>query len=66
MTMVDILNKVIEQEGLTKTELAKRMGISRQALSKMMKQQDIRVSTVIKIIRPLGYEFIIEKRRNHK
>ena len=66
MTMVDILNKVIEQEGLTKTELAKRMGISRQALSKMMKQQDIRVSTVIKIIRPLGYEFIIEKRRNHR
>lgn len=66
MTMNDILKQIAKNEGLTQSELARRMGISKQALSKMLNQEDIRVSTVIKIIRPLGYEFIIEKRRNSR
>ena len=66
MTMIDIFKQILKQEGISQSELARRMGISKQALSKLLKQDDLLVSTVIKVIRPLGYEFIIEKRRNNK
>ena len=66
MSINGIIADIMEREGVSQVELAKRIGITRQSMHAILKGDDMRVSTVIKIIRPLGYEFIIEKRRNSR
>lgn len=61
MSIQEIILDIMEQEGITKNELAKRLGISRQAVSQMLSQDDMKMSTVVTILFELGYVFNIEK-----
>ena len=62
MTIQNILCEIMRDEGITQNELAKKLNVSRQAMSKMLHGNgDMRMSTVISILDILGYEFNIEK-----
>ena len=61
LSIQEIILDIMEQEGITKNELAKRLGISRQAVSQMLSQDDMKMSTVVTILFELGYVFNIEK-----
>ena len=65
MSIQEIILDIMEQEGITKNELAKRLGISRQAVSQMLSQDDMKMSTVVTILFELGYVFNIEKVGGH-
>lgn len=61
MTIQEIIADIMWREGVTQTELAKKMGVSRQSVSAMLHGNDIRVSTVLQILKILGYTFKIVK-----
>lgn len=62
MTIQKILCRIIKNEGITQNELARRLGISKQAVSCMLhKGNDMHLSTVITLLDKLGYTFNIEK-----
>ena len=42
--------------GLTQVELAEALGVNQAALSKLERQQDVRVSTLRRLLRALGAE----------
>ena len=66
MTIPEILRKILEQEGISHSEVARRLGISRQAVNNVLLREDARMSTVLHILHAVGYDFIIEKRRNNR
>lgn len=61
MTIQKIIIDIMDQEGITQNELAKKMNISRQAISQMLNSKDMKISTVILILTYLGYTFRICK-----
>lgn len=61
MTIQSILLDIMQREGITQSELADKMNISRQAMHHMLKGTDMRLSTVLSILEILGYDFNIEK-----
>ena len=61
MKMQSILIDIMQREGITQSELADKLDISRQAMSKMLKGNDMKLSTVLSILEILGYSFMIEK-----
>lgn len=61
MTIQSILLDIMGREGITQSELAEKMDISRQAMHHMLKGTDMRLSTVLSILEILGYDFNIEK-----
>ena len=66
MTIPEIVKTILKQEGVTHKQLADKLGVSRQFVSHVMKQEDMRINTVVRILHAVGYEFIIEKRRNSR
>ena len=50
------LQDLRKERNMTQNQMAKRLGISQSALSKMEHQQDMNVSTLMRIIRALGGE----------
>lgn len=66
MTIPQIIETILKQEGISQTEVGRRLGISRQAVNKIFAQEDMRMSTVLHILHAVGYDFIVEKRRNSK
>lgn len=66
MTIPQIIQTILEQEGITQTEVGRRIGKSKQAVNNMLARDDMRMSTVLHILHAIGYDFIIEKRRNHR
>ena len=62
MTVQDILCDIMRNEGVNQNEMAKKLNISRQAMSQILHGKgDIKMSTVISILDELGYVFRIEK-----
>ena len=52
----------MRDEGVTQNQLAKKMKVSRQAVSEMLRGDgDMKLSTVLFILETLGYKFNIEK-----
>ena len=66
MTIPEILRTILKQEGISQTEVGRRIGKSKQAVNNMLSRDDMMMSTVIHILHAVGYDFIIEKRRNSK
>ena len=63
MTIPEIVKDIIKEEHITQTHLAKKLGVSKQMVSHIMKQQDMRINTVVKILHAIGYDIFIQKRR---
>ena len=40
--------------------------MSKQAVNNLLSREDMRMSTVLHILHAVGYDFIIEKRRNNR
>lgn len=59
MTIQQILLDIMKKEKVTNIELAKRLGVSRQAIQQMLKGDDMKISTVVVILSTLGYVFKI-------
>lgn len=59
MTIQQILLDIMKKEKVTNIELAKRLGVSRQAVQQMLKGDDMKISTVVVILSTLGYVFKI-------
>ena len=59
MTIQQILLDIMKKEKVTNVELAKRLGVSRQAVQQMLKGDDMKISTVVVILSTLGYVFKI-------
>ena len=63
MKIQNVLIDIMQKEGVSQSDLADRMHISRQAMSQMLKGKDMRLSSVLSILEILGYNFIIEKEK---
>lgn len=63
MTIPDIVRTILREEHITQKQLADKLGVTKQMVSKILKQEDMRINTVVRILHAVGYEFIIEKRR---
>ncbi len=50
MTNIELLNKVIEEKGVTKTHIANKMGISRNSLYKKLQGESLFNQYEIKVI----------------
>lgn len=61
MTIQSIILDIMDNEGITQKELAKKMNISRQAINQMLNSKDMKISTVVLILTYLGYTFRIVK-----
>ena len=61
MTIQEIVLDIMRKEGVTQSELAKRLGVSRQSVSDMLHGADMKVSTVVRVLSVLGYVFRIER-----
>ena len=48
--IIDTLNEIIDNQGVSITAISKRMGKSNQALSKQLSNDDMKVSTLLDII----------------
>ena len=59
MSIQDIIKDIMQKESVTQNELAKKMGVSRQSVSDMLHGNDMKVSTVLQVLRILGYTFKI-------
>ena len=63
MKIQNVLLDIMQKEGVSQSDLAERMNISRQAMSQMLKGKDMRLSSVLSILEILGYSFVIEKEK---
>lgn len=61
MRMQDIFKDILEKEGISQGELARRLGVTKQAVSVMMHNKDIKLFTVLSVLDVLGYDFKIVK-----
>ena len=61
MNIQGIIADIMSYEGVTQIELAKRINVSRQAISQMINSKDMKISTVLTILDALGYTFKIVK-----
>ena len=56
----EIINKMMEKEGMTQIQLAQKMGITRQISGNM------RYENFVRIVNAAGYDVKIEKRKCEK
>ena len=62
MLIQNIIRNIMRDEGVTQNQLAKKMKVSRQAASEMLRGDgDMKLSTVLVILETLGYSFQITK-----
>ena len=58
---------ILKKEKMSQYRLAKEVGVTKQAISQMLKAKDMRLSLLLKILDVLDYEFVIRKvKRNVK
>ncbi len=53
----EIIGILCKREGITKKELAERMGTTRQNLNYLLNKDNFRINEIIKIADCLGYTF---------
>ncbi len=56
----EIINKMMEKEGMTQIQLAQKMGITRQRVSRLI-SGNMRYENFVRIINAAGYDVKIEK-----
>ena len=62
MLIQNIIRNIMRDEGVTQNQLAKKMKVSKQAVSEMLRGDvDMKLSTVLFILETLGYSFQITK-----
>ena len=61
----EIINKMMEKEGMTQIQLAQKMGITRQRVSRLI-SGNMRYENFVRIINAAGYDVKIEKRKREK
>lgn len=62
MLIQNIIRNIMRDEGVTQIELSRKLKVSKQAVSEMLKSDgDMRLSTVLFILETLGYTFQITK-----
>ena len=67
MPIQEILMIILKKEKMSQYRLAKEVGVTKQAISQMLKAKDMRLSLLLKILDVLDYEFVIRKvKRNVK
>lgn len=66
MTIHDIIKDIMKNEGVTQTQLAKKVGVTKQAISHFLNGNDVRLSVVVNILSVLGYQYVIQKNRSRK
>lgn len=54
--LIDLVNSIIKDTGVTKTHIAKKIGVSRQALDKMFEKKNFSLDDANKILNVIGYE----------
>ena len=55
MTIHDIIKDIMKNEGVTQTQLAKKVGVTKQAISHFLNGNDVRLSVVVNILSVLGF-----------
>ena len=63
MTIQQIIQDILLKEKMTQYQLAKRIGVSKQAVSQLLKANDASFMRVLQILEALGYEFVIRKEK---
>lgn len=58
----EIINKMMEKEGMTQIQLAQKMGITRQRVSRLI-SGNMRYENFVRIVKAAGYDVKIEKRK---
>ena len=66
MIISAIIKQILKQENIPQSELARRLGVSRQAVNIMLNNDNMTMNTAVKMIHAVGYDFYIEKRRNNR
>lgn len=61
----EIINKMMEKEGMTQIQLAQKMGITRQRVSRLI-SGNMRYENFVRIVNAAGYDVKIEKRNCEK
>ena len=61
MRIQDIFREIMQREGISQGERARQLGVSRQAVSAMMHNKDIKLFTVLSVLDVMGYDFKIIK-----
>lgn len=56
----EIINKMMEKEGMTQIQLAQKMGITRQRVSRLI-SGNMRYENFVRIVNAAGYDVKIEK-----
>lgn len=58
----EIINKMMEKEGMTQIQLAQKMGITRQRVSRLI-SGNMRYENFVRIVNAAGYDVKIEKKQ---
>ena len=58
----EIIKKMMEKEGMTQIQLAQKMGITRQRVSRLI-SGNMRYENFARIVKSAGYDVKIEKRK---
>lgn len=66
MTIHEIIKDIMKNEGVTQTQLAKKVGVTKQAISHFLNGNDVRLSVVVNILSVLGYQYVIKKNGSRK
>ena len=54
--LINIVDTILKDSGVTKTHIAKKLGISRQAVDKLLEKKNFSIDDANKILNILGYE----------
>ncbi len=54
--LIAMVNQIIKDNGVTKTFISSKMGISRQQLDNILKKQSFSIDDANKILNVIGYE----------
>ena len=61
MPIQEIIMMILKKERMSQYRLAKEVGVTKQAISQMLKAKDMKLSLLLKILDILDYEFVIRK-----
>lgn len=54
--LITLVNETIKSTGVTKTHIANKLGVSRQALDKILDKKSFSIDDANKILNIIGYE----------